>query len=99
MAEIFEVIMVVLFGVFLPLNIARSYKSRTEKGKSLLFLVFIFTRYIAGIISKFLNPAYLADFSSKWYVLVFYCINLVMVLIDILLYLRNRALDKQVANN
>lgn len=87
--------MVVLFGISWPLNIARSYKSRTAKGKNLLFLLFIFTGYIAGIISKFLNPAYLADFSSKWYVLVFYCINLVMVSIDIMLYFRNRALDKQ----
>ena len=99
MAEILEIVMVVSFGASWPLNVMKSYKARTAKGKSLLFLVFIFTGYIAGIISKFLNPAYLADFSSKWYVLVFYCINLVMVLIDILLYLRNRALDKQVANN
>jgi hypothetical protein len=49
---------------------------------------------VAGIASKFLNEAYMAEFASKWYVLIFYCINLVMVCVDIALYFRNRALDK-----
>ena len=95
MAEIFEIIMVVSFGVSWPLNIMRSWRAKTAKGKSLPFLLFIFFGYIAGIISKFTNATYMENFSSKWYVLVFYCINLVMVGIDTVLYFRNRALDKQ----
>ena len=87
--------MVVSFGVSWPMNIIRSYKARTAKGKSIMFLCFIFFGYIAGILSKFLNEAYLASFADKWYVVVFYCINLVMVGIDIGLYVRNTLLDKK----
>jgi hypothetical protein len=75
MAEILEVIMIVSFGASWPLNVIKSYKARTTKGKSLAFLCLIFFGYIAGIISKFLNEAYMASFSSKWYVLFFYVLN------------------------
>ena len=54
----------------------------------------IFFGYIAGIISKLLNTAYMADFSNKWYVLFFYVLNLGMVGVDLLLYVRNYKLDK-----
>ncbi len=97
MAEIFEIIMVLCFGASWPMNIMRSYKARTAKGKSVAFLIMISIGYVAGIISKFINEAYMADFASKWYVLVFYCINLVMVCIDMVLYFRNRMLDKKAA--
>ena len=95
MSEILEIIMVVSFGASWPLNVMKSYRSRTTKGKSLLFLLFIFFGYIAGIASKLVNDAYMADFSSKWYVLVFYCLNLIMVGIDLCLYVRNYKLDKK----
>lgn len=93
MAELFEIIMVVSFGISWPMNILKSWRAKTAKGKSLAFLCLIFFGYIAGIISKFLNDAYMASFASKWYVLVFYCLNLVMVGIDLCLYARNRRLD------
>ena len=95
MAEIFEIIMVLLFGASWPMNIMRSYRARTAKGKSVAFLILISIGYVSGIISKFLNAAYMAEFATKWYVLVFYCINLVMVCIDMVLYFRNRMLDKK----
>ena len=87
--------MILSFGASWPLNVIKSYKARTTKGKSLWFLVLIFFGYMAGIASKFLNEAYMASFAEKWYVLVFYCINLVMVGIDLLLYIRNHRLDKK----
>ena len=92
--EILEIIMIVSFGASWPMNVMKSYKARTAKGKSILFLGFIFVGYIAGIISKFTNAAYMASFSSKWYVLVFYFINISMVGADICLYIRNKKLDK-----
>ena len=95
MSEICEIIMVVCFGLSWPANVRRSYLARTTKGKSLMFLLFIFFGYVAGIISKFTNEAYMADFSKKWYLLVFYFINIIMVSIDLLLYVRNYRLDKQ----
>ena len=76
------------------MNVIKSYKARSAKGKSIGFLALIFFGYIAGIISKFTNEAYMASFATKWYVLVFYFINLAMVGADILLYVRNRRLDK-----
>lgn len=94
MAEILEVIMIVSFGASWPLNVMKSYKARTTKGKSLSFLCLIFFGYIAGIISKLLNDGYMADFASKWYVLFFYVLNLIMVGADLCLYARNYKLDK-----
>ncbi len=94
MAEILEIMMIVSFGASWPINVIKSYKTRTTKGKSLLFLLFIFFGYIAGIASKFLNEAYMADFADKWYVLFFYFLNLFMVGLDLLLYIRNKKLDK-----
>ena len=94
MSEFFEIMMIVLFGASWPMNVMKSYKARSAKGKSILFLGLIFVGYIAGIISKFTNATYMANFASKWYVLVFYFINITMVGIDICLYVRNKRLDK-----
>ncbi len=94
MSELFEIIMILSFGASWPMNVMKSYKARSTKGKSLGFLVLIFFGYIAGIISKLINPVYMAEFASKWYVLFFYVLNLCMVGIDLLLYVRNYRLDK-----
>ena len=93
LSEILEIIMVVSFGASWPLNVMKSYKARTAKGKSLGFLCLIFFGYIAGIASKFMNEAYMANFASKWYVLFFYFLNLIMVGTDLILYARNKRLD------
>ena len=94
MAEILEIIMIVSFGASWPRNVMKSWKARTTKGKSLPFLLLIFFGYIAGIASKLVNEAYMASFAEKWYVLFFYCLNLVMVGADLILYVRNSRLDK-----
>lgn len=95
MAEILEVIMIICFGASWPFNVIKSYKARTAKGKSLWFLCLIIFGYIAGIASKFLNETYMADFSTKWYVLFFYFLNLIMVTADLILYFRNKKLDRR----
>jgi hypothetical protein len=97
MAEILEIIMIVSFGASWPLNVMKYWKARTTKGKSLPFLLLIFFGYIAGIASKLVNEAYMASFAEKWYVLFFYCLNLVMVGADLCLYVRNARLDKLAA--
>lgn len=94
MSEFLEIAMILAFGASWPMNVIKSYKSRSAKGKSITFLILIFVGYIAGIASKFTNDTYMASFSSKWYVLVFYFINIAMVGADIALYIRNRRLDK-----
>lgn len=95
MAELLEILMIVSFGASWPLNVIKSYKARTTKGKSLPFLLLIFFGYIAGIASKLMNEAYMAAFGEKWYVLFFYCLNFVMVGLDLIMYARNRKLDKK----
>jgi hypothetical protein len=94
-AEFFEILMIVSFGASWPMNVVKSFKARTAKGKSLGFLCLIFFGYIAGIASKLINDSYMASFASKWYVLFFYVLNLVMVGIDLCLYIRNKRLDNE----
>ncbi len=89
MSELFEIFMICLFGASWPMNVIKSYKSRTAKGKSLLFMIFIFVGYVFGIAAKLTAPSF------KWYVLMFYVINILMVSADIVLYFRNRRLDKK----
>ena len=48
---------------------------------------------MAGIVAKLTNSAYMAEFSAKWYVLIFYILNFIMVAVDLGLYVRNRRLD------
>ena len=92
--EIMEVTMILSFGASWPLNVIKSFRSRTTKGKSLPFLCLIFFGYIAGIASKLLNESYMMAISSKWYVLFFYVLNLIMVGVDLCLYVRNYRIDK-----
>lgn len=88
MSEIFEIFMLVSFGLSWPLNVVKSYKARTTEGKSLGFLILIFTGYICGITSKLIMPQF------KWYVMFFYVLNTIMVGLDILVYCRNYRIIK-----
>ena len=90
LAEILEIVMIVSFGASWPLNVMKSWRARTTKGKSLPFLLLVIFGYIAGICSKLVNLA-----ACKWYVLFFYCLNLVMVGTDLVIYIRNYRLDKR----
>ena len=94
MPEILEILMILCFGASWPFNVAKSYRARTAKGKSLLFLILIEVGYIAGIAAKLTNPVYMAAFGEKWYVLFFYVLNFTMVAADVVLYFRNKRLDK-----
>ena len=88
MGEFFEVLMIVSFGASWPFNVAKSYRAKTAKGKSLAFLVIIFFGYLFGIAGKFLTE-------NINYVLIFYVINTLMVGADILLYFRNLRYDRE----
>ena len=97
MAEILEIVMIVSFGASWPMNVVKSYRTRTAKGKSLGFLLLILFGYVAGIASKLVNEAYMASIAQKWYVLFFYVLNFVMVFTDLMLYVRNVRLDREKA--
>ena len=88
MPEILEIIMIVCFGCSWPMNLMKSYKARTTKGKSLAFLILICIGYVSGIASKIIGGSF------KWYVMFFYVLNLCMVMMDVAMYARNYRLDQ-----
>jgi hypothetical protein len=85
--SVFEAGMLVCFGLSWPVNIYKSIKSRTAAGRSVVFLYLIWVGYLSGIINKLL---YNFDLIVWLYVL-----NLVMVSVDMVLYYRNRGLDRK----
>ena len=87
MAEILEALMVISFGLSWPMNIIKSLRAKTTKGKSIMFLMLIEFGYVCGIISKLVS-------GNITYVFIFYVLNLLMVFTDIMLYFRNRKLEK-----
>lgn len=87
MPELFEVFMVLSFGISWPMSILKSYKAKTAKGKSLFFLCMILFGYSCGITSKLLS-------GKINYVIGFYILNFFMVGVDLILYFRNQRLDQ-----
>lgn len=77
--SVFEIGMLVCFGVSWPISIAKTLKTKVVTGKSVLFLVIIVLGYVCGIIHKII---YSPDF-----VIYLYAANLVLVTVDLLLCL------------
>lgn len=92
MGAIFESIMLVCFGLSWPLNVIKAYKAKTAKGTSLPFILLIITGYIAGITAKIVTE-------QINYVLVVYLVNLAIVSLNVIVYIRNVSLDKRQKNN
>ena len=88
MGQILETIMLLCFGFSWPLNVIKAYKAKTTKGTSLPFIILIITGYVAGITAKILTD-------QINYVLIAYILNLAIVSINVVVYLRNYTLDKK----
>ena len=86
--HLFEALMLVCFGFSWPLNVSKAYRARTAKGMSLPFIVLIITGYVAGITAKIMN----GQFN---YVLAVYFLNLAIVMTNMLVYFRNKGLDRK----
>lgn len=84
---IFEVVMLLCFAAAWPMNIYRAYQARSAIGTSLPFMVVVEIGYFAGIANKIVND----DIN---YVVAFYVFNITLVMMGILIYFRNRAIDK-----
>ena len=91
-AKILEVIMLALFGFSWPFNLIKSIKSKSTKGKSLLFLILIDIGYISGITSKFFLESFV--WSTDWWVFAIYVINFSFVSADLVMYFINRKREK-----
>ncbi|PIE74818.1 MAG: hypothetical protein CSA18_03280 [Deltaproteobacteria bacterium] len=82
----FEILMLICFGSAWPASIYKSYVSRSNSGKSLAFMVIIFTGYFSGIIHKY--------FYNYDPVIWLYILNTLLVAIDIFLYFRNSIISE-----
>ena len=89
MEKILEAAMLVCFGCSWPFSIARSLKARTSKGKSPVFLFLLIIGYLCGITAKIITGAF-------FWIGILYIADLLMVTTDLIIWFRNRRLDKAV---
>jgi hypothetical protein len=90
-AQLCEIGMLCIFGASWPFNIAKSLRSGTAKGKSIIFEMLVIAGYGLGLFGKiwtYRQTGILAY--STW----FYIADILMVGIDLALYVRNARLDK-----
>lgn len=81
--------MLLSFGLSWPINAMNAWKAQTTKGTSPVFLALITFGYVAGIAAKFVGH------NVNW-VLGVYLFNLAALIVNDLIYLRNRQLDARV---
>jgi len=86
--QIFEIIMLICFGISWPISVYKSIRSRSTKGKSAIFMLAIIIGYISGIIGKIVN-------GQLSYVVAFYCLNLAVVSIDLTVYFINARRERR----
>ena len=84
---IFEVGMLLCFAAAWPANIYKAYRARTTLGTSLPFMLIVELGYVCGMANKLIND----DIN---YVMAFYIFDFILVLIGIIVYFRNMAIDK-----
>ena len=86
-----ESMMLIIFGCSWPANIAKSIKSRTTLGKSLLFEILVVTGYALGVTGKIILYHRTGQLQYSFW---FYILDILLVSTDIVLYFRNLRLDK-----
>ena len=96
MADAFELLMIVCFGVSWPLNIHKAWRARTTKGSSVQFYFLILIGYLFGITSKVIRLRH--GISTPGYVWFFYILNSVIVTVGIAVWFRNLHLDRKSAS-
>lgn len=79
---VFEFLMLCCFGFSWPFSIVKSIRSRSTKGKSLMFMLLVEAGYLFGITHKLL-------YSRNW-VIWAYVFLFVLVGVDIALYCVNK---------
>ena len=93
--ELLEAFTILCFGLSWPISIYKSYVSKTAKGKSLFFEVFLLVGYAIGIFRKVLLLTAQGSIDPIFYLsFFFYILNFIEITIDILLYFRNCRYDK-----
>jgi len=85
--SLYEAVMLLCFGAAWPFSIANSWRSRSSRGKSVIFLYVIIVGYAAGIMNK------LTLGQHRDPVLGLYVLNALMASVDTALFYRNRRLE------
>lgn len=95
LTDLLEALTIFCFGLSWPISIRKSYISRTAKGKSLFFEVFLLIGYAFGIARKIIQVSILGASGFIFFLsFFFYVLNFIEISIDIALYFRNAKLDK-----
>ena len=93
--DLFEALTIFCFGLSWPISIRKSYVSRTAKGKSLFFEVFLLIGYAFGIARKIIQVAVMGSSGFIFFLsFFFYVLNFIEISIDVGLYFRNTKLDQ-----
>ena len=93
--ELMEAFTILCFGLSWPISIRKSYISKTAKGKSLFFEVFLLIGYALGIFRKIIQLTALGSSGAIFFLgFFFYVLNFVEISIDVGLYFRNCKYDK-----
>lgn len=90
MTQIFEIIMLICFGLSWPISVFKSLTSKSTQGKSLIFMIAIIVGYICGIAGKIIG-------GQINYVLALYLLNLFFVTFDVVLYFINKNNNSKIA--
>ena len=91
-AKVLEVSMLILFGISWPISLVKSIRSKSTKGKSLIFLILIDIGYICGMASKIVSTTFV--WSTDWWVFAIYVINFSFVTSDLIVYFINKKREK-----
>ena len=95
LTDLFEALTIFCFGLSWPISIRKSLISKTAKGKSLFFEVFLLIGYAFGIVRKIIQLTALGSSGFIFFLsFFFYVMNFVSISIDVALYFRNTKLDK-----
>ncbi|MBQ7301439.1 MAG: hypothetical protein IJW77_16560 [Clostridia bacterium] len=93
--DLLEALTIFCFGLSWPISIRKSVISRTAKGKSLFFEVFLLIGYACGITRKVIQLTAMDESGLLFFLsFFFYILNFIMISIDVALYFRNSALDR-----
>ena len=93
--DLFEALTIFCFGLSWPISIRKSWVSRTAKGKSLFFEIFLLIGYAFGIARKIIQVSAMGSSGFIFYLsFFFYVLNFIEISLDVALYFRNTKLDK-----
>ena len=93
--DLLEALTIFCFGLSWPISIRKSLVSRTAKGKSLFFEVFLLIGYACGITRKIIQTCGGSSGFIFYLSFFFYVLNFIEISIDVALYFRNAKLDRE----